>query len=265
MPSMIMKNNEDVPKISILMPTLNCESTLPATLEAIRNQSYKNIEVVVVDGGSVDKTTLILEQSSLDIRLFRQQGRGIWGGINEAIGHACGSYYFSLNSDDLISTNALSTLVEKAERENLDCVWLATYSAGGYKNVFDFSRRWLGMDRVTPGHSASFLIRASVQQRTGGYKEEVKYCADHELFYRLWQDRVSMGVVNSPQTAFGVFTDGGYSFSNDYFAKALEEFNYRRAASWSNVHDFIYCWIVLPMKFIWSLKKKLASLLRSTA
>lgn len=258
-----MASSEALPKVSILMPTLNCESTLCATLEAIGSQSYENIELIVVDGGSSDNTISILKRSSLEARIFRQKGRGIWNGINEAIAHATGDYYFSLNSDDIISSNALSLLIEKAERERLDCVWLATYSAGGYKTILNFSRRWLGMDRVTPGHSASFLIRASVQQKTGGYNEQIKYCADHELFYRLWRAQASMGVLSFPQTAFGVFTDGGYSFSNDYFAKAWEEFNYRRATSLSDVQDFIYCWMVLPMKFIWSLRKRFGNLLSS--
>lgn len=245
------------PLVSVILPTLNAGSTISNTLSCLNGQSYKNIELVVVDGGSTDATLDLVKNSGLRVVLKRQEGRGIWGAINESLEIANGEFIFSLNSDDLISNHAIKELVDQIRSTASDCLWLPTYSAGGFKNKLDYRRRWLGMDCVTPGHSASFFITSDFQRRLGKYDESIRFCADHELFYRALNIGARMAIVSDARRAFGIFTHGGFSASNEYIDKVVEEWNFRKARSFDDVHDFIFCSSVVPLKLAWSTIKRI--------
>jgi glycosyltransferase involved in cell wall biosynthesis len=240
------------PLVSIIMPTLNSGSTISNTLSCLNEQIYRNIELVVVDGGSTDRTLELIENSGLQVVIKRQVGRGIWGAINESLEIANGDFLFSLNSDDLISNDAIRKLVEQATSTSADCLWLPTYSAGGFKNTLNHERRWLGMDRVTPGHSASFFITSDFQSRLGKYDERIRFCADHELFYRALTIGARMAIVTDARRSFGIFTHGGFSASNEYFDKVVEEWHFRKVGSFKDIHDFIFCAFIAPLKLTWS-------------
>lgn len=244
------------PLVSVILPTRNAGSTISNTISCLIQQSYKNLELVVVDGGSTDSTLEIVKNSGLRLVLKQQEGRGIWGAINEALEIANGEFFFSLNADDLISNFAISNLVDQAKSSSADCLWLPTYSAGGFKNTLNFKKRWLGMDRVTPGHSASFFITSDFQNRLGKYDESVRFCADHEFFYRAFSVGGRMAVASDFRRSFGVFTHGGFSLNNDYIDKVLEELRFRKVGSFNDVQDFVFCGLVVPLKLAWSILKK---------
>jgi glycosyltransferase involved in cell wall biosynthesis len=246
----------DGPLVSVILPTWNAGATIANTLSCLIGQSYKNIELVVVDGGSTDATLEFVKNSGLRVVLKRQVGRGIWGAINEALEIASGDFLLSLNADDLISSHAITELVRISTSSAVDCVWLPTYSAGGLKNSLAFERRWLGMDRVTPGHSASFFISSDFQYRLGKYDEDIKFCADHELFYRAFSFGARLAVVTDSRSCYGIFTHGGFSAGNEYIDKVIEEWRFRKARSLKDVHDFIFCMMVVPLKLAWSVVKK---------
>ena len=60
-----------VPLISIVIPVFNAGKTLQSTIESVLNQSYKNIELIIVDGESVDNTNEIINQYNKNINIFK--------------------------------------------------------------------------------------------------------------------------------------------------------------------------------------------------
>jgi glycosyltransferase involved in cell wall biosynthesis len=238
------------PLVSILMPTYNSESQLLATLIAIKNQNYKNIQLVVVDKNSTDNTISLIRNHFNNTIINSQEGIGIWSAINQAITISTGEYLFSLNSDDYISPCSINDLVNLAKSSNLDCIWLPTYSAGGFNNKIKLNKSWLGMGCVTPGHSSSFFISRKFQDLIGFYDESKIYCADHYLFYKIFQKTKKFQVLNSSRTSYGVFTHGGFSSTNNYEAKVVEEFLFRIPNSFINFDDFTFCFIITPLKLI---------------
>ena len=109
---------KDAPLISILIPAYNHELYIMETIQSIVKQDYKNIELIVIDDGSQDKTWKIL-QSLKDICKYRftrfilkqQQNVGTCITLNRLLDEAFGDYIYIIASDDCMAPNACSSLV----------------------------------------------------------------------------------------------------------------------------------------------------------
>ncbi len=108
-------------KISIVIPTLNQGETIEDTLLSIINQDYSNYEIIVMDGGSQDKTMEIISRYSTWIKhSISQKDKGQSNAINNGFKLASGSLFTWINSDDYYLPGAFTRVVQAFE-ENLDC------------------------------------------------------------------------------------------------------------------------------------------------
>lgn len=88
------------PLVTIVTPAYNQAAWLPDCLLSVTNQTYKQIEHIVVDDGSTDETPLILERAAGFVRWIHQENAGQSAAINRALGNARGEIVGWLNSDD---------------------------------------------------------------------------------------------------------------------------------------------------------------------
>lgn len=104
----------ELPLISVIVPTYNQKKYIRACLESIADQDYPNFEIIVVDDGSTDRTSFMVEKifSSFKVpsKLFRQTNQGAHAAINQGIHLANGEYIAILNSDDLFYPTRLSDM-----------------------------------------------------------------------------------------------------------------------------------------------------------
>ncbi len=92
------------PKISIITVTFNAEEVLGRTLESIRNQEYNNIESIIVDGASKDKTLDIVNQfSDVVTKWISEPDKGLYDAMNKGLEMATGDYVWFLNAGDTIA------------------------------------------------------------------------------------------------------------------------------------------------------------------
>ena len=100
-------------KISVVIPTLNRKSSLNKVLDDLRAQSYKDFEVVILDGGSNDGTRQLCEsyRQYFDIRFYRQNYPGIVGAMNEALGYCTGDCFTRTDDDVAIPVDWLREIV----------------------------------------------------------------------------------------------------------------------------------------------------------
>jgi glycosyltransferase involved in cell wall biosynthesis len=94
----------DKPLVSVIIPAFNAEGTIRQTLESVSAQTYRAIEVIVVDDGSSDRTTAIVDEFTANdsrFQLVRQANAGVGAARNTGIGQARGKYIAPLDADDL--------------------------------------------------------------------------------------------------------------------------------------------------------------------
>lgn len=112
--------------ISIIVPVYNVEKYLAKCLDSIREQSYKNFEVILIDDGSTDSSVEICkEYCSTDDRfkLITKKNGGASTARNVGLKNATGKYIYFLDSDDWLKNNALETLINKSKSDNADLVF----------------------------------------------------------------------------------------------------------------------------------------------
>ena len=106
-------------KVSIIIPCYNCAKYLKLAINSALNQTYKNIEVIVVNDGSTDNTEEIVKSIS-DSRLvyIKQENKGTAGARNTGIKHSTGDYIYPLDCDDTIDSTLIQSLVDNIENDN---------------------------------------------------------------------------------------------------------------------------------------------------
>lgn len=126
--------------VSIIVPIYNQEEYLDKCLDSIENQTYTNLEIILVDDYSNDKSSKIIEErSKFDQRIKiikHKKNEGLFQARISGIESALGSYITFVDSDDSISIDWIRTLITKAKVDNCDIVagdFCYDYGGGDYK------------------------------------------------------------------------------------------------------------------------------------
>lgn len=183
-------------KISIVTVTYNSVSTVENCISSINEQTFKDIDYVVVDGSSTDGTLDLLKKNSKYIStLISQPDNGIYDAMNKGIGLAKGDIIGFLNSDDFYVNNQIIDRVAKVFSE--DPLVEACYADLIYvdqKNTSKVIRYWQSnkfksgdfLKGWSPPHP-TFFIRSSIYKRYGNFNLNYKYASDVELMMRLME------------------------------------------------------------------------------
>ena len=118
-------------KISIIVPVYNVECYLERCLNNLINQTYKNIEIILVDDGSTDNCSFICDeyaQKKENIVVIHKINGGLSNARNSGLSKATGDYILYVDSDDFIELNSCEKLI-KAMNNNIDLV------VGAYKEI----------------------------------------------------------------------------------------------------------------------------------
>ena len=108
-----------MPTVSVIIPVLNCEKYLPQCIESVLSSTLDDVEVIVVDDGSTDRSASIAE-SYEGVTTIRKSHSGCGGARNAGLDVSTGKYVYFLDSDDYISSSFLESIFRKAEADQLD-------------------------------------------------------------------------------------------------------------------------------------------------
>lgn len=121
-------------KISVIVPVYNVEEYINRCMDSLINQTYKNIEIILVDDGSTDNSGNICDEYAKEdsrIKVIHKTNGGIVSARKEAVIHATGEYVTCVDSDDWVESDAYEDVVKKLVEYEPDMV------AFGYKKEFD--------------------------------------------------------------------------------------------------------------------------------
>jgi glycosyltransferase involved in cell wall biosynthesis len=179
-------------KFSIITVCLNSDKTILYTLNSILNQTYKNIEHIIVDGGSTDKTLEIIKKYPFkNKKFFSTNQKGIYSALNEGIKRATGDYISVLHSDDIYQNNYILEEVSKIIKKNKEYEIFLGNAVYFRKIISKISRYYSGYDfkikdlkyGIMPPHTGSF-IKKNIYRKFGYYKINYNIASDFDFFLR---------------------------------------------------------------------------------
>jgi len=180
-------------KITIITVCLNSAATIKDTLESVASQSYKNLEHIIVDGGSKDGTIAIIQEwEEYPIRLISDGDKGIFDAMNKGVVLVTGDVVGILNSDDVYyDQDILKKVAEEMSDPAVDACYadLVYVEKNNLRKIvrywkscpFDkglFSRGW------APPHP-TFFVRRRVYEKYGLFDLDYSLAADFELMVRF--------------------------------------------------------------------------------
>lgn len=112
------------PKVSVIIPVYNAEKYIERTLNSIKNQTYKNIEVIVIDDGSTDNSKSIIDNfSGLNLKYYYQNNSGVSVARNKGIELSTGEYIALLDSDDFWKSEKIEIQMNEIITNRFDCCY----------------------------------------------------------------------------------------------------------------------------------------------
>lgn len=182
-------------KISIITVCFNSEKSLEKTINSVISQDYKNIEYIIIDGGSKDNTLNIIEKYKEHITtIVSEKDRGIYDGINKGIQKATGDVISLIHSNDIfVDSNVISNIVnffennpgfeiilsDLAFKKNLDDNKITRYySAKNFKP-------WMLKIGYSPPHLSAFF-KIGVFKKVGLYATNFNIAGDFDYFVKCF-------------------------------------------------------------------------------
>lgn len=187
-------------KITIITVCKNSERFLDETIKSVINQTYQNIQYIVIDGNSTDGTLEIIKEYSSNIdNWFSEVDDGMYYAINKGLQIATGDYILILNSDDVLATSdTIKNVVDLINIEKLDYYHgnMIKSREGKYKKVKLFSvtfKRLLLSTHSTFAPHPCFFISTKHNKALGGYDQQYKYASDYDYILRALATKSSKG------------------------------------------------------------------------
>jgi len=194
-------------KISIITVCFNSEKYISSAIESVLSQTYNNIEYIIIDGGSKDKTVDIIKSYGNKIHHFvSEPDKGIYDGMNKGFKMATGDYLALINSDDFyMGNNAIELIVNQLLLDKTDSV----YADLIYVNPEDVDKtvRYWKSGNFIPGSfkkgwhppHPTFIVKKDVYNKYGYFDLSFPLAADFELMLRFLEKyKISCTYLNKP-------------------------------------------------------------------
>jgi len=247
-------------KISIITVCFNSEETIRDTIESVINQTYADIEYIIVDGASKDRTLSIIEEYKDRIStLISEPDSGIYDAMNKGVSFATGEFVGTLNSDDLFNdTNIIKELADFlkknpeldgsyadlvfVKRQNTNMV-VRRYSS----KIFSPGKIRFGIMCPHP----TFYAKKKLFDEFGTYDTTYPIAADFELITRFIRRGARLGRFNAVMVKM---RQGGISTSG-FTQRVSQNFELIRACKQNGIYtNILMISLKIPYKLLGYLK-----------
>lgn len=188
-------------KISIITATYNSEATIQSCMLSVLEQSYQNIEYIIIDGNSDDNTLEIVKSfqtqfPQVDFKIQSESDTGIYDALNKGIALATGDVLGFVHSDDVLAhSKIIETIANQFKKQNLDGI----YGDLQYVNKTDISkifRHWkscafkknLLKKGWMPAHPTLYL-KKEIYTQYGNFNTNYTIAADYDFILRIFKNK----------------------------------------------------------------------------
>ncbi|MGY3718135.1 glycosyltransferase family 2 protein [Sutcliffiella cohnii] len=213
------------PLVSVIIPAYNAEKVIDKTIESVLSQTFSDFEVIVVNDGSKDRTSDIVQKytvKDIRVRLINQLNQGVSAARNKGIKEAKGSYISFLDSDDYYDIRFLEEMYMRIKSEDSDicyCGYNRVTPEGKSKVITKFQKNDLlksyikGRIRV---HTSGWIIKKDLVDINGiSFSEDLSWGEDFEFFCKV------------------LVTANRFSYVEGYLTNYTVDFNEERLSSFS--------------------------------
>lgn len=209
---MIIMQENNLPKISLVTPSFNQAHFLEATIQSVVSQHYPRLEYIIIDGGSSDGSIEVIKKYENQLHFWCSEfDNGLYDAINKGFAISTGEIMAWLNSDDLYYPWTLRTVASIFSAlpqiewltTRTPCVWdwqgfcLRTYYTPGYSLEAFLEGRYVPWTSQTIGgiQQESTFWRRSLWEKAGGYvSTNIPLAGDFELWTRFYRHAELYGV-----------------------------------------------------------------------
>lgn len=196
-------------KISLITATYNSAETLRDTLQSVLNQTFKDVDYIIIDGNSKDNTIDIVKEFEPKfegrLRWICEKDKGIYDAMNKGVKMAQGEVVGILNSDDFFASDDVLEKVNAAFTENpiidgvyADVRYVDWNDTGKTVRMFsgkDFKREKICWGQMPP--HPSFYVKRECYDKFGLYSLDYPICADYDMFVKMiWIGNIKTLYIN---------------------------------------------------------------------
>ena len=238
-------------KISIITVCYNAEDTISDAIQSVLTQDYKDVEYIIVDGKSTDRTLEIIQSIKNGIKLISEKDQGIYDAMNKGINTASGDVIGILNADDVYKNCQVLTEVMDAFKANVSIVY-GDIEYVKYNDLSKVVRKWkAGIFRSgkfkwgwMPPHPG-FFVKKSCYESFGLFNLNLSTSADYELMLRMLEvHHLSCNYIPKTITSMRVGGASNSSLKNRLIANR----NDKKAWTIHPINPFWFTFILKPLR-----------------
>ena len=186
--------------VSVIIPMYNASRSIVSTLESVRNQTYRDFEIIIINDGSEDlsgqiESDYIADNSHLNIVLLNQENKGVSAARNMGLRTAKGDWIALLDSDDEWLPNKIERQIEIVNK-HLEVDFLGTNRNGDvFKNFF--FKKIGSLTRMYPKDllykmffiTPTVMFKRSILKEVNSFDETQSFCEDGNFFIKICQKK----------------------------------------------------------------------------
>jgi len=195
---------DPLPKVSVIIPAYNCAPFLPETLKSVFEQTYSDLEIILIDDGSTDDTQTVVAPFLDRIQYIRQDNKGLPAARNTGLRVAKGQFIALLDADDSWSPDKLERQLPCLADSKVGIVYSdfsVRYADGSFQPSYLANRPLVSEGYILENYIQSrflfpstMVIRRQCFEEFGLFDEEMRACEDIELFARILTQWKAAGI-----------------------------------------------------------------------
>lgn len=261
------------PLVSVVIPNFNYGAYIQDCIDSVLNQSYPQIEIIVVDDGSTDDSVNLVEKYGLSVKLIRIENSGVSAARNYGMRIAKGDFLCFLDSDDTWESDKISLQLSKFVESDLGVVYSSI-------NLCDVKLNHKGVVKaVHKGNIESLyyrfptsaivllacstaMIRSSLIHRTGEFDTRLNTSADWDFFRRLSRitkvDFVEKPLVNYRRHGSSMSVSSIEEYYRDNELAVIKQIRETPSLIWKQTRKstVVICWVKFQLQAVKALIRR---------